>query len=282
MATPVSSAVATLLPGAHRHRPRVQTEQTRQERNRLQPEATATIPQPTSTSARHARRQLPLVLTATADHGLAQARLRVPRDDTHGVSGPGPARAWSRNRAEGWGQGRLTLVTRGLLFDHRQRGPGGWPAQGVAPALLDLHLQLREGGRDLEGRPHPCEAWGRAAAARRRTGSGGERSPTCTPPLRALASSSGPASSMGAACGGPRSRSEARGTTYSMGMMGRGLASCSSPGTSGGTTLRGAGGGLCSAAGGSRGDGSRGASSVGNGPGRGGRGWGGSCGEKDP
>lgn len=118
--------------------------------------------------------------------------------------------------------------------------------------------------------------------------------PTCTSP--APLSSSGPVSSMGATCSfqvGPfwAKCSEAcwqdtrplspvvgpgRGTTYSMGMMGRGFASGSSPGASGGTTLRGGGGGLSSVASGpgaGAGDSSRGASSMGNWGGRGGGSW---------
>lgn len=45
----------------------------------------------------------------------------------------------------------LTLVTRGLLFDHGQRRARRGLAQRVPPALLDLHLHLGEGRSSLEG-----------------------------------------------------------------------------------------------------------------------------------
>ena len=56
----------------------------------------------------------------------------------------------------------LTLVTRGLLLDHGQRGPGGRSAQRVAPALLDLHFQLGKGGRILKQHRRPLreQLWG--------------------------------------------------------------------------------------------------------------------------
>ena len=236
----------------------------------------------------------------------------------------------------------LTLVTRGLLLDHGQRGAGGWLAQGVASAFLDFHLQFGKCGRCLECRrrsiwgghgsdtpsrarsPQPWDqgprkGWpgatvvplgcteGAGSGEQGRGGSTGQvgaprdlrgHPPTCTSP--ALLSSSGPVSSMGAACSfqvGPlwakcskacwqdtRPLSHSvlgRGTTYSMGMMGRGFTSGSSPGASGGTTLRGGGGGFSSAGAGpgaSAGDSSRGgslgASSAGNWAGGGGGSWG--------
>lgn len=55
----------------------------------------------------------------------------------------------------------LTLVTRGLLLDHGQRGAGGRLAQGVPPALLDLHLQFGKRGRCLKGRARSI--WGGVA-----------------------------------------------------------------------------------------------------------------------
>lgn len=238
----------------------------------------------------------------------------------------------------------LTLVTRGLLLDHGQRGPGGRSAQRVAPALLDLHFQLGKGGRILKQHRRPLrgQLWGQkqglltgATAQFQRTPEspvGGRRpqesavqirggcsttsvslasgmgatgpiwdkrdhgqhtgvgdppaSTHCpfTCPSLAPLSSSGPVSSMGVACSfqvGPfwAKCSEAcwqdtrpllpvgpgRGTTYSMGMTGRGFASGSSPGALGGTTLRGGGRGLSSAAsrpGAGPGMSSKGASSV--------------------
>ena len=56
----------------------------------------------------------------------------------------------------------LTLVTRGLLLDHGQWGPGGRSAQRVAPALLDLHFQLGKGGRILKQHRRPLreQLWG--------------------------------------------------------------------------------------------------------------------------
>lgn len=45
----------------------------------------------------------------------------------------------------------LTLITRGLLFDHGQRGARRGLAQRVPAALLDLHLHLGEGRSSLEG-----------------------------------------------------------------------------------------------------------------------------------
>ena len=58
----------------------------------------------------------------------------------------------------------LTLVTRGLLLDHGQRGPGGRSAQRVAPALLDLHFQLGKGGRILKQHRRPLrdQLWGQS------------------------------------------------------------------------------------------------------------------------
>lgn len=52
----------------------------------------------------------------------------------------------------------LTLVTRGLLLDHGQRGAGGWLAQGVASAFLDFHLQFGKCRRCLKRRTRSI--WG--------------------------------------------------------------------------------------------------------------------------
>lgn len=68
----------------------------------------------------------------------------------------GRAGATGSGIPQGWGSGGLTLVTRGLLLDHGQWGAGGRLAQGVAPALLDLHLQFGKRGRGLEVEAAAC------------------------------------------------------------------------------------------------------------------------------
>lgn len=95
----------------------------------------------------------------------------------------------------GRGSGGLTLITRGLLLDHGQRGAGGRLAQGVAPALLDLHLQFGKRGRGLEAGAAAC-AEGPAA---RHCGARPIRTKreTCVPARRGEAPGKGMAGSRG-------------------------------------------------------------------------------------